>query len=149
MADALIIRTSAFFGPWDRYNFLFAALSALRIGNTFAADAESIISPTYVPDLVHATLDLLLDGERGLVHLANQGAVTWAKFARMGAMACGDDPELIEARRVCDMTQPATLPRKSALQSRRCWIMPSLEDGVERFARECRLLPSAALEKVA
>ena len=31
-----------------------------------------MVSPTYVPDLVHASLDLLIDGEHGLWHLANE-----------------------------------------------------------------------------
>ena len=41
---------------------------------TWRAAADIVVSPTYVPDLVHATLDLLLDGETGLWHLANDGA---------------------------------------------------------------------------
>jgi dTDP-4-dehydrorhamnose reductase len=43
---------------------------------------DVVISPTYVPDLVHASLDLLIDGEKGLWHLANNGALTWADLAR-------------------------------------------------------------------
>src|SRR5205085_9253691 len=80
-ADALIIRTSAFFGPWDRYNFLFDTVDRLRRGeNVFASD-RTIVSPTYVPDLVHATLDLLLDEETGIWHLTNQGAISWHELA--------------------------------------------------------------------
>jgi dTDP-4-dehydrorhamnose reductase len=30
---------------------------------------------------VHATLDLLVDDEKGIWHLANQGSITWADFA--------------------------------------------------------------------
>ena len=63
--QALIIRTSAFFGPWDCHNFVAAVLRTVRGGGVFHA-SQSIISPTYVPDLCHASLDLLLDGERGV-----------------------------------------------------------------------------------
>src|SRR5215213_4845278 len=66
---SLIVRTSAFFGPWDRYNFIWAALNAFAAGRTFAAGSD-VVSPTYVPDLVHVTLDLLIDGETGVWHLA-------------------------------------------------------------------------------
>ena len=81
-ADALIVRTSAFFGPWDRYNFLFNTIESLRRGDEVFASDKTIVSPTYVPDLVHATLDLLLDEEKGIWHLTNQGAISWHDLAR-------------------------------------------------------------------
>jgi len=81
-ADALIIRTSAFFGPWDRHNFVFDAINRLKRGEDMVASDKSIVSPTYVPDLVHAALDLLVDGETGIWHLTNQGAVSWHELAR-------------------------------------------------------------------
>ena len=80
-ADALIVRTSAFFGPWDRYNFLFDTIARLKRGEEVVASDTTYLSPTYVPDLVHATLDLLLDEERGIWHLTNQGAVSWHQLA--------------------------------------------------------------------
>ncbi len=80
-ADALIIRTSAFFGPWDRYNFLYDTIERLKRGDDVVACDKTIVSPTYVPDLVHATLDLLLDQETGIWHLTNQGAVSWHELA--------------------------------------------------------------------
>ena len=80
-ADALIIRTSAFFGPWDRHNFLFHTLGRLKRGQSVTASDSVIVSPTYVPDLVQGTLDLLLDGETGIWHLTNQGAVSWHELA--------------------------------------------------------------------
>jgi dTDP-4-dehydrorhamnose reductase len=77
---ALVIRTSAFFGPWDEYNFITVALRALRGGRTFLAPNDLTISPTYVPDLVNTSLDLMIDGESGIWHLSNDGAVTWASL---------------------------------------------------------------------
>jgi dTDP-4-dehydrorhamnose reductase len=80
--QALIIRTSAFFGPWDRFNFLWGTLDRLAKGEEVHASDNAVVSPTYVPDLVHATLDLLLDGETGLWHLANEGSISWHGLAR-------------------------------------------------------------------
>ena len=80
--DSLVVRTSAFFGPWDRYNFLVSTVEALRRGEDVFASDKTVVSPTYVPDLVQATLDLLLDEERGVWHLTNQGAVSWHELAR-------------------------------------------------------------------
>jgi dTDP-4-dehydrorhamnose reductase len=79
--DVLIVRTSAFFGPWDRYNFLFDTLERLKRGEEVTLSDRTIVSPTYVPDLVHAALDLLLDEEKGLWHLTNHGAVSWHELA--------------------------------------------------------------------
>jgi dTDP-4-dehydrorhamnose reductase len=81
-ADALIVRTSSFFGPWDRYNFLVGTLEAVRRGKNVRVSDSTLVSPTYVPDLVHAALDLLLDEEKGIWHLTNEGALSWHDFAR-------------------------------------------------------------------
>ncbi|MGN6532134.1 MAG: family 1 glycosylhydrolase, partial [Ginsengibacter sp.] len=64
-SSALIIRTSAFFGPWDKYNFAFYILNSLKENQPCAAVKDVIISPTYVPDLVNKSLDLLIDEEQG------------------------------------------------------------------------------------
>ena len=92
---ALIIRTSAFFGPWDRHNFARHVLDALARGESFRASATRIVSPTYVPDLCHAALDLLIDGETGIRHLANAGALSWHAFASIVAERSGYDPARI------------------------------------------------------
>ncbi len=52
---ALVVRTSAFFGPWDEHNFVTCSLRTLARGEEVRVPAELIVSPTYVPDLVHAT----------------------------------------------------------------------------------------------
>jgi dTDP-4-dehydrorhamnose reductase len=69
--QALVVRTSAFFGPWDEHNFVTQALAALGEGRPFAAAGDMTVSPTYVPDLVNACLDLLIDKECGIWHLTN------------------------------------------------------------------------------
>lgn len=48
-----------------------------------------LVSPTYVPDLVHACLDLLIDGESGIWHVYNQGRVTWSQLVRIAAERVG------------------------------------------------------------
>jgi dTDP-4-dehydrorhamnose reductase len=96
MKDALIIRTSAFFGPWDKYNFAWNVLSSLARGEEVTACEKTEISPTYVPDLCHATLDLLVDGETGVWHLANQGKLSWYEFATRVAEGAGMDTSLVK-----------------------------------------------------
>jgi len=131
--DALVIRTAAFFGPWDRYNFLALALRALRNGERWAAAADQLVSPTYVPDLVQAALDLLIDTERGLWHITNKGAVSWAGFAQMVADAAGLDASLVDPVPGVALGQVALRPRYSALQSERGVTLAPIEAAVEQY----------------
>jgi dTDP-4-dehydrorhamnose reductase len=133
-AGALVVRTSAFFGPWDRHNFAAAVVGALAHGETFLAAGDVVVSPTYVPDLVQATLDLLIDGETGLWHLANDGAVTWSAFARRIAEATELDANLVESVPAATLGWIAARPRYSALASERGWVMPQLDDAIARYA---------------
>ncbi|HEY6916281.1 MAG TPA: family 1 glycosylhydrolase [Allosphingosinicella sp.] len=92
---ALVIRTAAFFGPWDKYNFAWHILNGLARGEPVRACPRTVVSPTYVPDLCHATLDLLVDGEKGVWHLTNQGNLSWHEFARRLAAQAGYDDDLV------------------------------------------------------
>ena len=134
LPGALVVRTSAFFGPWDEHNFVAHALGALGRGERFAAAGDLVVSPTYVPDLVHAVLDLLVDAEGGVWHLANAGAVTWADFARQAAAAAGLDPALVDERPAAAMGLRAPRPGFSALRSERAALLPSLENAICRYA---------------
>lgn len=131
--DALVIRTAAFFGPWDGYNFVARALDALRKGERWRAAIDQLLSPTYVPDLVQAALNLLIDGERGLWHLANRGVVSWAGFAQMVAEAAGLDAGLVDPVPGVMLGQIAPRPRYSALHSERGLTLARLEDAVTQY----------------
>jgi dTDP-4-dehydrorhamnose reductase len=135
--SSLVVRTSAFFGAWDEHNFVLAALREVAQGRPFAAADDMLISPTYVPDLVHATLDLLIDGERGIWHLANQGVVTWAELARQAVEMADLDTSLIEGRPGDSFGWPAPRPEWTVLSSERGLIMPTLERGLDAFFFDC------------
>ncbi|HZG54480.1 MAG TPA: SDR family oxidoreductase, partial [Pyrinomonadaceae bacterium] len=134
--SALIVRTSAFFGPWDEYNFITLALAALAERREFVAADDLIVSPTYVPDLVNASLDLLIDGERGLWHLANEGALSWAELARLAARRAGLDANLVEARPAASLKFAAPRSPYGVLASERGQLLPSLEDALTRYLNE-------------
>jgi len=130
---ALVVRTSAFFGPWDDANFVTGALRELAAGRELRAADDTVVSPTYVPDLVQAALDLLVDGERGVWHLANAGAVTWSELALRAAEMAGVSARGLRAQPMRDLGLPARRPAYSALGSERGWIMPSIDDALERY----------------
>jgi dTDP-4-dehydrorhamnose reductase len=95
-----------------------------------------VVSPTYVPHLVDATLDLLIDGECGIWHLANDGAVSWLEFARQAAEFCGRAPDRIGPANAASVWGPASRPPFSALTSARGIVMPTLAEGLAAWARE-------------
>lgn len=127
--QALVIRTSAFFGPWDRFNFVHAALRALAAGQRIEASDEIYVSPTYVPDLANGVLDLLIDGTTGVWHLANQGEMSWHELALRAARAAG--VAAASLRRTRDGDRGVT-----ALTSERGLILPHVDGAIERFVRE-------------
>ena len=130
---ALVVRTSAFFGPWDDHNFVTTALKQVADGRSFVAADDTVVSPTYLPDLVDACLDLLIDGESGLWHLANQGALTWAELARRAAELAGLDPSLVEGRPMGSFQLAAARPRYSPLTSERGLLLPPLQQALQRY----------------
>jgi dTDP-4-dehydrorhamnose reductase len=132
----LVVRTSAFFGPWDRYNFVYDVISDLANGRTVSAAGDINISPTYVPDLVNATLDLLIDGERGIWHLANPAIVTWAGFARLVAERAGYDSARVASCSSRSLGFKAARPSFTPLASERGSFMPCLEDSLDRLFHE-------------
>jgi len=133
---SLVIRTSAFFGPWDEYNFVTIALRQLSAGNTFVAAEDAVVSPTYVPDLVHASLDLLIDGENGLWHLANKSAIAWADLARLAAKQAGVSISSLVALPTKELGLIAPRPTYSVLGSDRGQIMPCLDSAMSRYFDE-------------
>lgn len=130
----LVIRTAAFFSPYDRQNFAMHLVDALRDGRPFMAASDCVISPTYVPDLVRTTLDLVIDDEEGLWHLVSAGALSWADFAGALGRAMTLPLGSIDARPAEAMGWIAQRPRHVALTSERGLIMPDLGSAIARFA---------------
>ena len=134
--QALVIRTSAFFGPWDRHNIVTQAIDALADGRGFTAPADGVVSPTYVPDLVDACLDLLIDKECGIWHLSNGEAMRWPELIRRACAAAGIDAAGLEERSTADLGMLAARPVNSALSSERGLILPAFDDALTRYLRE-------------
>jgi dTDP-4-dehydrorhamnose reductase len=131
---ALVIRTAAFFQPFDSHNFAMAVESALSAGQRFDAAAGHIVSPTFVPDLVHASLDLFLDEVCGIRHLTHQDPVSWLDFGRGVAGALGLDPALVRPASPAALGWRAPRPRFAALGSRHGRMLPGLGDALARHA---------------
>ena len=137
--SALVVRTAAFFSPHDRWNFAVQTLTRLAAGETVAAASDQRVSPTYVPDLVDAILDLLIDGEAGIWHLSNPGGTSWAEFARELARRAGLDPAGVADATGASLGQAARRPADATLTSSRGVLLPALADSVRRFEEAYRL----------
>ena len=110
-AGALVIRMSRLFGPEDGPEQLAALGAASYEGRPF-------FTATYAPDAVRAALDLMIDGESGMWHLSNQGAVPFEDYAGLFSL-----PEPASA---------ATSPKLVVLGSERGTIMPPLREALAR-----------------
>ncbi|HUR39517.1 MAG TPA: sugar nucleotide-binding protein, partial [Planctomycetota bacterium] len=137
--EALVVRTGPFFGPWDAYNFLHQAITTLARGEAFVAAADTTVSPTYVPDLAHACLDLLVDQESGIWHIANAGGITWADLALEIAQQSGLDPRLVVRSPMGALGYSAPRPLFSALRSSRGRLLSPLDDALRRFIQDRKL----------
>ncbi|WP_251031793.1 family 1 glycosylhydrolase [Paraburkholderia strydomiana] len=143
--QALVVRTGSLFGPCDEVNFLLRALHALSQERPFEAAHDLTFSPTYVPDLVHACLDLLIDAEAGILHMSNRGAVTWAEFAIQAATIAQMDADFVHARPVRDLRFVAARPAYSVLASDRAAILPTLDSALHRYVEYLRALRKPGL----
>lgn len=141
--DTLVVRTSAFFGPWDRHNFVTIALQALAAGERFAAANDLVVSPTYVPDLVQTCLDLLIDRESGVWHLSNGEALSWYQLAQRACLLAGLDAQRLDACPATAFDGQAPQPRFSALGSERGILMPTLDDALARYVQATSALADA------
>jgi dTDP-4-dehydrorhamnose reductase len=101
----------------------------------FVAADDVRISPTYVPDLVDAALDLLIDGERGIWHLSNQGEVSWFDFAHQFIRLAGLNESRLRKAPLERLPLVAPRPYYSVLSSERGLLLPHLENALFRFVQ--------------
>jgi dTDP-4-dehydrorhamnose reductase len=126
----IIVRAGELFGTGPGHDFLSSVLSTLEAGREFVLSEERLITPAYLPDVVHRSLDLLIDGERGIWHLANAGAISRGEFARGAAVRAGLPPTLVID---CEDRGAST-----ELASERGPLLPPLASALDRFFVECR-----------
>jgi dTDP-4-dehydrorhamnose reductase len=137
MPGALVVRTSTVFSPWDEENAVTRALTRLAAGKTVEAAADVALSPTYVPDLAQASLDLLLDGEEGIRHLCNDGTVSEAELIARAARAANIPAATLQLTILSERASLVPGARFRALGTERGQLMPNLDDAIARYIRDC------------
>lgn len=131
--EALMIRTSAFFSGFDEFNFVSKSIQAALQKSEFIAAKDVIVSPTFVPDLVHATLDLLLDDAHGIWHINNDGEISWYDLAREAVrLAKLDEAYILPS---CNHFK-IPMPNYSALTSTKGMLMPGLDASLQKCVEQ-------------
>lgn len=131
--EALMIRSSSFFGHEENKFFIYEALKSAAKQTPFYAASDRKISPTYIPDLVHACLDLFIDGECGIWNLTNHGETTWSELASLAIQMSGLDEKFVVPVESSRFKYQAKRPSYSVLASRRGILLPKLLDSLEKF----------------
>ena len=130
---ALVIRTSLFFSPWNQAHFIGQMIASLQKNEPLFCPDNGFISPTYLPDLVHTALDLLIDDESGIWHLTNQGVTNWMEFAREIAQRTGCDTKLIRQPLIHSVSLGAPRPSYSVLGSEKGIFLPPLTQALDHY----------------
>jgi len=138
LPGTLIVRTGAFFSPEETSGFAVAVADVLGAGKRFNAAEDYVVTPTFLPALVDAALDLLIDETEGLCHLAGAESMSWAMFARRIAVALGHDPARVKGVSGAMPGWRAPRPRGAALASARYAALSGLEAHLAAFATRYR-----------
>ncbi|MDP9088280.1 MAG: sugar nucleotide-binding protein [Pseudomonadota bacterium] len=126
---ALVIRLGRCFGTGlGSHDWLTVALDRLHAGKSCHAIRDVLESPTYVPDAINASLNLLIDGECGIWHLANRGSASEADLIERCAAPLKLSTELIE-RVPVQLAAACNL----VLDTERGMPLPPLESAIQRF----------------
>ncbi|WP_293859862.1 family 1 glycosylhydrolase [uncultured Alsobacter sp.] len=120
--NVLIARTGPLFGAGEPDMVRRAVREVVRVTG-LDVEGDLVLSPTYIPDLVHAVLDLLIDEAAGVWHLANEGTIGARDF--------------LDRMRLPSPGAPGggRSALNFSLASERSTIMPPLGEALERHER--------------
>lgn len=130
--EALVVRCGWAMDPELPGDPLAALLDVLQAGHALHLASGQQLSPSYLPQLVDTALDLLVDRERGIWHLAPRTSCTlldlvWRSAQRLGLPFRAE----ITARTEREARGPM-----HALASERGWPLPDLDEALGAYAHD-------------
>lgn len=133
---AFVLRVESLFGGPATRSSVDRIVAALRAGEAPRVFVDRVVTPSYVEDVVDATLSLLSRGApAGLYHCANAGETTWHALGVEIARRLGSTTPLVPVR-VADVPMRAPRPRYCALATSRLAeagiVMPPWQDAIAR-----------------
>lgn len=133
--EALIVRSSEFFSHLSDDSAMSRLVAALSRRERVDVADDVFISPTLASDLINGSLDLLIDGESHIWHVANQGTISWADLAVDLANRSGYNASLLIRKPYAEFNFNANRPSYSGLTSSRGIFLPTLDDALDRFIK--------------
>lgn len=135
--EHLVVRTSWLFGRG--WNFVEAIRKQLTGGaQELKVVADQTGRPTYAEDLAAALVRLVEAGARGLFHVANSGATTWAGFAEEIVGRLGYSVPVVPITTE-EAGRPAPRPRYSVLDTGKfdslVGALPPWQEALSRYLR--------------
>jgi dTDP-4-dehydrorhamnose reductase len=129
--NALIARSGFAMDPQLPADALASAIDTIRMQRAPALSSRVLVTPSYLPHVVDAALDLLVDAETGIWHLASPTSCSPLELARSCAERLGLP---FHSRPAQSQSQDQRGPMR-ALESRRGWPLPNLAAAVEAYAQ--------------
>jgi dTDP-4-dehydrorhamnose reductase len=137
--EVLIIRSSFFFNPWADDDLLRNILSPASVGDyKYPLASDIIISPTYIPDMVHQVLDLMIDNESGIWHLSGPDEMSHYSFIQLALEIADKSNTNIIAQPFEKLNYSAERPSYSVLKSSQGIILPSIHSSLNNYLYELR-----------
>lgn len=137
---ALVVRTGLVCDPQDPDDPLARVLAALAADAVVRMPDDEIVAASVLPQLLDATLDLLVDGERGIWHGTNLGACSLHELVRMAAEHAGVATARLEPGRGPHAWGLEHGPGMRAISSERAWPMASLHTALAGYAARVEAL---------
>ena len=136
---SVVLRVESLFGGPATRSSVDRIIATLRSGEPARVFVDRVVSPSYVDDVMDATLALLsLDAPDGIYHCVNSGSTTWHGLAALIARLLGIEAQLL-AVKVADVPMRAPRPQYCALSNARLSAlgvrMPSWQDALTRHIR--------------
>ena len=135
--ESYVLRVESLFGGPKGKSTIDRILQNILSGTEVRAFADRTVSPSYVEDVVAATMGLLeKKSPSGLYHCVNSGWTTWAGVARELAAITGRPDAPIREVSVADVPLVPPRPKFAALSNRRLTAqgieMPSWQSALRR-----------------
>lgn len=139
--DTLIIRSSSFFNPWYENDMLGMIIqSDPNLNIPFYLPSDIIMSPTYIPHMVNASLDLLIDNEKGIWHLSSEEEITYFRFIKLAFKIAGISDRNLHAVHSSKLNYIAERPPYSVLSNSQGFSLPPLFDALVNYLSEYQLI---------
>ncbi|HJR58781.1 MAG TPA: dTDP-4-dehydrorhamnose reductase [Vicinamibacterales bacterium] len=143
-----VLRVASLFGGSSARSAVDRIIAGLASGAPVPVFQDRTVSPSYVEDVVEATLRLLEVGaESGVYHCVSSGATSWLELGRRVAAELGADERLLTPVSVRDVTTPAKRPVYCALSNARLREagvrMPEWPDAISRYVQRVQFAARA------